>query len=343
MSTAFVDFLGVTFWMDPANVKQAVEILLRGWLGVECRVVETGKGWNGYKHRMDIDGVGLVAFGGNSDTVHIELTGSGCVQIKDWSKVQDSLALLEARISRVDLAVDDFSGMRYNIEWCRSQFQDGGFDPARGRKPRANFYGDEGSGDGCTYYVGSRESGKLFRGYEKGLEQGIEGSTWFRCEVEWRNRHREIPLDVLANPGAYFAASYPCFADHSLEQRPIQTVAHVAAAQIEKLKAHAKKQAGRCIHALLALGHTVEEVVAEIHTPELPKRLAGAIRAFLALDESERTHTPAVAPAWATRATPDEIKQVYEAHRLQRGPWRVGMGINGGSNAALSHELAALT
>lgn len=329
MSTAFIDFLGVTFWMDASNAKESIEILLRGWLGVEVRVTETGKGWNGYKHRLDIDGIGLVAFGGNADTVHIEMTGAGCMQVKDWGQVADSLDMLEARITRLDLAVDDFEGTTYNLGWCRKAWADGEFDPARGAKPVPRLVDDMGSGKGSTFYLGSRESGKLFRGYEKGKEQGDPESPWFRCEVEWRNRHREIPVDAIRQPGKYFAGAYRAFESHSLEQRVIKTVAHIAQAHIEKATEHARKQAGRVIHGLLALGLKVEEVMARLHVPELPKKLAAPIRAFLALDESERTYTPATAPAWAAKATPEEVADLYKAFRLQRAPWRVGQGTNG--------------
>lgn len=327
--TAFIDFLGVTFWMDPSNVKQTIEIILKGWLGVETRVMDTGKGWNGYKHRIDIEGVGLVAYGGNKDTVHLEMTGSGCMQVKDWGAVVESLKILEGRITRIDLAVDDFDGDTYNIGWCREQFSQGNFDPPKGMKPRASFYGDEGSGDGCTYYVGSRSSGKLFRGYEKGKEQGNPESPWFRCEVEWRNRHREIPLDAITEPGKFFAGSYKAFEHHSLEQRQIKTVAHLAVACVRSSMEHAKKQAGRAIHAALALGNSVEDVIAYMHTPELPKRLAGLVRSFLALDESERTHTRAIAPAWAANPSSDEVEMLYRAFRVNRATWRTGQGTNG--------------
>lgn len=329
MSTAFIDFLGVTFWMDASNAKQSIEILLRGWLGVEVRVTETGKGWNGYRHRLDIEGIGLVAFGGNADTVHIEITGAGCMQVKDWGQVADSLDMLEARITRLDLAVDDFEGTTYNLGWCRKAWGDGEFDPARGAKPVPRLVDDMGSGKGSTFYLGSRESGKLFRGYEKGKEQGDPESPWFRCEVEWRNRHREIPVDAIRQPGKYFAGAYRAFESHSLEQRVIKTVAHIAQAHIERATDHARKQAGRVIHGLLALGLKVEEVMARLHVPELPKKLAAPIRAFLALDESERTYTPATAPAWAAKATPDEVADLYKAFRLQRAVWRVDQGTNG--------------
>lgn len=340
MQTAFIDFLGVTFWMDATNAKASIETLLRGWLGVEVSVTETRKGWNGYKHRLDIEGVGLVAYGGNGDTIHIEMTGAGCMQVKDWDEVVQSLELLEARITRLDLAVDDFDGQTYNLDWCKAQYFAGKFDPARGAKPIPRLVDDMGSGKGSTFYLGSRESGKLFRGYEKGKEQGDPESPWFRCEVEWRNRHREIPIDAIRNPGKYFAGSYAAFHGHALEQRTIKTVAHVAQAHIEKATEHARKQAGRVIHALLALGLKVDEVMARLHVPELPKKLAAPIRAFLALDESERTYTLATAPVWAAKASPEEVADLYKAFRLQRAVWRVGQGING-TNPLAGHAAPA--
>lgn len=331
MNTAFIDFLGVTFrTLHTSQTEELIETVLKGWLGIEARIVKTGKGWNGYKHRIDIEGVGLVAYGGNGDTIHLELTGAGCMQVKDWEAVADSLDMLDARITRIDHAVDDFEGDQYSIEWCRAQYEADGFKPQRGQSPLARLIDDMGTGKGCTFYVGSRESGRLFRGYEKGKEQGNPYSPWFRCEVETRNRNgRTIPIDAIRNPGAYFAGAYKCLEKHQQEQRQINTVRHVAQAHIERSVEHGRKQAGRVIHALLTLGMKAEEVLARLHVPELPKKLAAPIRAFLALDESERTYTQAIAPAWAKQATPDEVAELYKAVRLQRAPWRIGQGING--------------
>src|SRR5438309_783047 len=72
---------------------------------------------------------------------------------------------------------------------------------------KARLIDDLGSGDGCTFYVGARANGKMFRGYEKGRQLGDAQSNWFRVEVEFRAKDRLIPLDVLTDPTPYLAGS----------------------------------------------------------------------------------------------------------------------------------------
>jgi len=272
--------------------------------------------------------VGLFAFGGEHQRgrAMLELSGDGCGRVRSWTPLIALVENFRAKITRLDVAVDfNRPGM---FEAAVAAFHLGAF-AGQGRPPHGKVIDDLGSGAGRTLYVGSRECATFFRGYEKGKQLCAATSDWFRCEVEWRNRHREIPVDAIRQPGKYFAGAYRAFESHSLEQRVIKTVAHIAQAHIEKATEHARKQAGRVIHGLLTLGLKVEEVMARLHVPELPKKLAAPIRAFLALDESERTYTPATAPTWAAKATPEEVADLYKAFRLQRAPWRVGQGTNG--------------
>ncbi|MBF4296449.1 replication protein, partial [Vibrio anguillarum] len=63
---------------------------------------------------------------------------------------------------------------------------------------------------GRTLYVGQRQNGKLFRGYEKGKQmKSIEYPDWVRLEVQIGNKSRVIPLDILIDSDAYFTGAYP--------------------------------------------------------------------------------------------------------------------------------------
>jgi phage replication initiation protein len=286
--TGFIDFLGLTF---PGSRDEAAMLL---WAGEFVRQVfgngqvlkDTERGWSGYRRRFDIEGVGLLALGGNGDTIHFEVTGTGCAQVRDWEDLRQTVEEYNGRITRADVASDDFDGKRYNLQWCRGQYEAGGFDPSRGARPQAKLIDDMGTGAGCTLYVGSRESGKLFRGYEKGKKEDAEQKAWFRLEVEYRAVHREIPLQILVMPGAYLAGAYPCLADCDIEQQQIKTFAYSAAACIKKAVDHAKQQAGRAVHALLVLnGGDIKNAIDIIHVPELPKRLIGQVRGLLSARE----------------------------------------------------------
>lgn len=134
------------------------------------------------------------------------------------------------RITRVDLALDDYSGKHITYQGAIAGAEAGEFHPQRGRAPSwmkiesgefvitevakgiAKRFGMVPS-KGCSFYVGSRINGKCARIYEKGKQmQSAEFPNWVRAEGELHNKDRVIPLDVLVNPDPYFAGMYPQFA-----------------------------------------------------------------------------------------------------------------------------------
>lgn len=338
---AFVDFLGITFKAaseEPATIRQWVEHVARLFFGDDVQISESGRGWSGYAVRLDLEGIGLAAYCGNSNTVHFEVTGTGCAQVKDWEQVAEVIEEQGAKITRCDVAADDFDGKRWGIAWARAQYESGGFKPSRGTHPNAQLWSDEGSGKGSTYYVGSRESGKLFRCYEKGKQLGQPASPWVRCEVEYRAVHRTLPVQMLLDPGAYLAGSYPCLSDLSDDQRRPLTVAYESAAKIEKAVKHARQQAGRVIHMLMSLnGGDIGAALARIHVPELPRRLAGVARTLLTVRDAENTNTACRPPDFMRDATPAEALALSRAHIKETFDWRTRITPPG--NTATAHFL----
>lgn len=173
---------------------------------------------------MDREGemVGRVAFGGNRDTMMVDLTGTGCRWVKSWSHVKFQLEVLSARISRCDVAVDDFDGV--SLDASRRQSADdlrelaeqarGGLFKGRGRPPLTSFRDDHGSRKGCTLYVGQKGHNQLCM-YEKGREQGDETSPWLRYENRFYGKHvgdeagnRGVPLDILSHPLRFFRGAH---------------------------------------------------------------------------------------------------------------------------------------
>lgn len=279
MSAVLIDFLGMTFKsVSDVEARDFALRLLRNWLGVDLVLKESTSGWNGYASRVDIEGVGLFAYGGahQRDTIHFEITGTGCALVRDWESVALDLEAFKGKLTRIDYARDDYSGERFGLQWAKDQYhQHGGFKPARGAHPDAQLVSDEGSGKGSTFYVGSRQSGKLYRGYEKGKQTGtVQFPNWWRCEVEYRAVHRSLSADMIRRPADYFRGAYKCLDEDGGETcRPL-TVAYTCKAAIDKAIDHARKQAGRLIHMLLDLnGGDIGEVFALLHRPELPPRL----------------------------------------------------------------------
>lgn len=215
----------------------------------------TGKGWNGYFERVNLGDntqFGLIAYGGKNQrgTVHVELNASVCALVPDWNKAQQWGETLGAKISRVDLAHDDFEGEIVNIEIAIGWHKEGGFTTS-GRPPKPRLIDDLGSGDGKTFYVGKRANGKLCRVYEKGRQLGDPSSPWVRVELELRNKGREIPWDVLTSPITYLAGSYPCLAYLSKEQDKIRTISKAVEITIDSIVRYLSTAGGKSINVLM--------------------------------------------------------------------------------------------
>lgn len=189
------------------------------------QLIERPSGVFGYRRAFDLvlDGhtIGLAATGARQGSCYISITGRGC-KLMDMGKTAALLSSLPyIKLTRVDIALDDFAGLT-GFEQSRSAFLDGKFI-TRGKPPECDIAcsgGKPKKGDrsieytkGCTFYVGSRAGGKLYRGYEKGRQQGDTDSKWFRHEVEFRSANREIPLHVLTKPDSFFAGFYPYLAE----------------------------------------------------------------------------------------------------------------------------------
>ncbi|MDR2872063.1 MAG: replication initiation factor domain-containing protein [Xanthomonadaceae bacterium] len=169
------------------------------------------KRWQFYLHSsvlVDRDGemVGRIGLGGNSDTCCISLSGSGCKWVKNWHKAYMGITNLRGRISRVDVAYDDYDGRTLDVHALRDRAIAGDFAEG-GCPPRHRFLSDEGHGTGSTLYVGGKGHKELCV-YEKGKQLGLSSSPWVRAEVRLYGKHFSVPLDVLINPADYLRGSY---------------------------------------------------------------------------------------------------------------------------------------
>lgn len=178
------------------------------------------------------------------------LTGDGCAWVRDWGKVMDCCTeeLTGFDLKRVDVALDRYDGSHWHevdAAWKAGEFS----PPGGGKAPKAKPIDSRRPEDGRTYYVGSREGAKFYRGYEKGLqllgpqmavaeardpdsfdwdasffkdhayiEVGEDGKRnlvvghlhdWWRDEVEFKPVNQPLPLDLIENRDQYFAGAYP--------------------------------------------------------------------------------------------------------------------------------------
>ena len=165
--------------------------------------------------------VASVSAGGETQrgSICFTIKGEGCTHaLHGWEKrVHDYFAQFLPTITRIDLAKDFFDG-EVEIEELVHLYKCHEFS-YRNRRPKFTTHGAwslgldaEGlpmGGNSRTFQVGKRESGKLFRGYEKGHQFAMMESQWLRCEVELRNVNRVIPWDAVVSPAEYFAGAYP--------------------------------------------------------------------------------------------------------------------------------------
>lgn len=248
--------------------------------------------------------VGLIEFGGlntiredGTRTARLELTGggcrlyetsSGCDHAQRWSQLASLLGVCDARLTRVDIAADDFKG-NWPVSWAIDQYNAGQFD-RRGQRPKARLIDDMGNNTGKTFYVGSRKSENQLRVYEKGKEQGDKDSPWVRYEGEFHaSNRRELPLEMLTDPAPYLVGAYPVleFVD-GIGQR-LRIATEQLLANCKRAVMHFRHQYGPMVNALLHASGGDETTLARL--------IQGTARAAL--------------PAWCPR--PEDATQLLVA------------------------------
>lgn len=267
-------------WFTDADFARVISTQLEAVFGFGV-TFDRGRGLNFYESSFILgDSWGFLCVGGQADTFLVQLTGQGATaaapgweqRLYDWLSSMPS-----ARITRVDLAYDDFTGQRYTPEQARDDYLENRFTLG-GRRPscelRGNWLFPDGSG--LTFYVGSRTSGKLLRVYEKGKQLGGAVSElfrdWVRTELELHNEGRVIPLDILINPGPYLAGAYPALSWVNDEQSRIATKQKTLKLQFDRAVLMVRNQVGRYIGAMVdVLG--ADELISRIRREGIPDRL----------------------------------------------------------------------
>ncbi|MCD8503381.1 MAG: replication initiation factor domain-containing protein [Bacillaceae bacterium] len=167
---------------------------------------QPAKGVDMFRHGFTLEiGKGkkiILAFSNIGDSEEIgsmmfRLSGTACSyinEINDWKSVLGKLMLLEGiNFTRLDLAVDDVvSRVARNdvtIDKLMKKVEKKHYIKVNKRMGNPKITGDTGDKKGITVYVGSRESEKFIRIYDKKGEQEAKGELvnhdkWIRYEVE---------------------------------------------------------------------------------------------------------------------------------------------------------------
>lgn len=225
-----------------------------------------GRGLHGYEDSMvilDRTGTvpcGLVGFGGNRDTIFVQINGTGCTKLFEYTSHQEihkwlTFYLGVSRLSRLDLAVDDFTG-GFDCKYAEKAFYNDAFrTSARGRSPsmvphkrvtRTGELLEEAT------LIGSRTSLVYWRVYNKKLEQKITDKDviWYRNEVELK----KCDIDMLARPASAFAG----LCDFSASIEPAEPVKFASKKKVVGLEffgriAWARRQCGKALAEIVAM------------------------------------------------------------------------------------------
>jgi len=230
----------------------------------------TDKPFNFYpRSAVMVDATGSVAgrIGFSDDgRMCISLTGQGCQHVPHWPSVADNLDAIGARISRLDIAVDDLTGETFDLQTFRDLHTAGDF-MCNGRPPTASFVDDLGSNKGCSLYIGQKGH-KQLNVYEKGKQLGDPDSKHTRCELRLYAKRLELPNDALRNPGNYFAGAYPALAAYVIgEAERLLVKEHMVNASAKAMVRFLRTQAGTALHLVMdalgddAVGYLLEHVV----------------------------------------------------------------------------------
>lgn len=292
--------------------------MLFGFEYGDVHYTNTGANFYDYAFRIgDIkEPLGLICIGHRkTDTVLVMFYGAGCHYMPDsWEGILYGYLThmtVNPRLTRIDLALDDFEGKFSSPELALDADSQGKF-ALTNRLPQVQTLGDwiRHEGRGRTVQVGSRESGKLYRGYEKGKQLGDASSPWMRHEIELSNKARILPLDMLIYPTDYFKGAYPycaellslCDDKLHVDARRIEQIKKEAQITYEKSKSIVKHQFGKYLKVyrdFMPDSEILDELVSDVQD-YYPKRLA--------VVERLRFETPIIFKRhWDTQNQPNEI------------------------------------
>lgn len=283
-----------------------------------------------YSANIYADGeqAGVICWGGKNCGVYVSFMGHGCAAL-DLPRLYEEIKNIPSlKITRVDLAHDDFSG-KHSVKRALTRAKKGQFNS--GGRPASYMYVESGhlsekqlkenfkdikanSGQstkstakksfgfipdkGITLYIGSRESGKLLRIYQKGKQLGDKKSKWVRWEVELHSSQRIIPLDAMIKPSEYLAATYPALSFLSKEQCKIKTIVKSTSMTIERIIDNQVISTRKAINMMRTLcgmedSEIVDKFLKDIEEPDcrdsMPTRLKVPIFEQWVLDQAAAT------------------------------------------------------
>lgn len=232
--------------------------------------------------------LGTVYFGGdsNKNTINFLFTGECCEYLnlhRFMPKVHSHLSNYQTKITRCDLAID-FRDGEYDLEdindWMKlGLFNTGGRMPSIGAILNGSLVFSEATER--TVYIGSRQSTKYFRAYEKGHQLGDLSSKWVRYEMEYKSKNDcVLPLDMLIKCAEYFKAAYPAFEKidskylNEVEPEYIKsTIKQKTKIYLDECVSNVRVAYGKVLNVMASLGQTPDQILRDVTRSGLPSRL----------------------------------------------------------------------
>ncbi len=212
---------------------------------------------------------GKVHYGGQRETMLVELNGTGCMAaLPGWeNRLHEFLSkCVRPKITRVDVAHDFFNG-EYTPDQAMLDHDNGHYD-VHNMRPKSECRGTawrNEDGSGKTFYIGKRGNSKFTRVYEKGRQFGDVDSPWVRFETEFRAGDIEIPLDMLLYPGSYLGGAYPiCKAIFKTEAKRMEAKVETVNLTFDHKLFHARNQVGKMVNFLRDIGWDDSRIVDEL-------------------------------------------------------------------------------
>lgn len=176
MHTCTIDWLSFTLHPDKGD-KPDVLVLLAG-----NGIMAHDHPRFGYDRASKTEsGVIFLSRSSGTSDVHTIISGAALLALSesgtDARKLLEMVVQSGAKVSRLDLAKDE-KDEGFNIGTFEQMSTAGNFE---GSAHKASA--TRSSDGGCTVYIGSRQSEKFLRVYDKGVESK-QGGDWIRAEIE---------------------------------------------------------------------------------------------------------------------------------------------------------------
>jgi hypothetical protein len=164
-----------------------------------------GKNQRFYAYVFDYDAGLIVSVAENMHMQGAKVTMSGTyLQGKDAAAIIGMAIDAGYNITRIDIAID-LHGFPFSVMDVAKERQSSAYI---GRKRVVTVIDGVA---GATLYVGSRQSEKMVRVYDKAAEQGVFGA-WIRCEVEYKgDTAKNAGMAVVGRNWGMFASDVRAF------------------------------------------------------------------------------------------------------------------------------------